>query len=108
LLFADGTTSWTQAATVLGTHTNVIYVNVQTRTSGQFKVEISLHSPTGGLELSAGEVSVRSTATSVVGVILSVGALVVLAVWWFRTSRRRRALRRQDDGEPALPGTGTP
>jgi hypothetical protein len=107
LLFADGTTSWTQAATVLGTHTNVIYVNVQTRTSGQFRVEISLHSPAGGLELSEGEVSVRSTATSVVGVILSVGALVVLAVWWFRTSRRRRALRRQDDGDPAPPTVGT-
>jgi hypothetical protein len=108
LLFADGTTSWTQAATVLGTHTNVIYVNVQTRTSGQFKVEISLHSPTGGLELSVGEVSVRSTATSVVGVILSVGALAVLAVWWFRTSRRRRALRRQDEEDPSARLAGTP
>ena len=44
---------------------------------------------------STGEVDVRSTATSVVGVVLSVGRRGVLAVWWFRThlagGRRRRA-----------------
>ena len=33
----------------------------------------------------------RSTATSVVGVVLSLGAVAVLVVWWFRTSRKRRA-----------------
>jgi len=47
-------------------------------------------------------VSVRSTATSVVGIILSVGAVVVLAVWWVRTSRkRRRERRRLADGDDA-------
>ena len=30
-------------------HTNVVYVNVQTRASGVFKVDIALHSPGGGL-----------------------------------------------------------
>ena len=105
-------------------HTNVIYVNVQTRVSGVFKVAITLHSPTGGLLLSSGQISVRSTATSVVGIVLSLGAVVVLVVWWVRTSRKRRALRRHDeagggpgrrgrpvtdvevDGLPAAPGGG--
>jgi hypothetical protein len=30
-------------------------------------------------------------------VALTVGAVVVLAVWWFRTSMRRRAKRRVDE-----------
>ena len=53
---------------------------------GLFKVDITLHSPAGGLTLSSGQVTVRSTATSVVGVVLSLGALAVLVVWWLRTS----------------------
>ncbi len=82
-------------------HTNSFYVNVETRASGLFKVDIALYSPAGGLTLAGGTVSVRSTATSVVGVVLSLGAVAVLVVWWLRTSRKRRALRRAADaGEP--------
>jgi hypothetical protein len=44
-----------------------------------------------------GQISVRSSATSVVGIVLSVAALVVLAVWWIRTSRRRRRQRHLDE-----------
>jgi hypothetical protein len=40
--------------------------------------------------------SVRSTATSVVGIVLSAGALAVLIVWWVRTSLRRRRNRVSD------------
>jgi hypothetical protein len=55
--------------------------------------------------LSSGQVSVRSTAASVVGVVLSLGAVAVLLVWWFRTSRKRRAeRRRQDAGDRAEDG----
>jgi hypothetical protein len=77
---------------------------VQTRASGLFKVDITLSSPAGGLTLSSGQVSVRSTATSVVGVILSLGAVAVLVVWWLRTSRKRRARRRlEETGEGVAP-----
>ena len=79
---------------VLGPRTNVVYFNVETRASGLFKVGIAVTSPSGGLVLTSGQVSVRSTATSVVGVALTVGAVVVLVVWWLRTSRKRRAQRR--------------
>jgi Family of unknown function (DUF6049) len=96
LLFKNGTTEWTQSTTLAPKHTNVVDVSVRTRVSGLFKVAITLHSPSGALELSSGEVNVRSTATSVVGVVLSLGAIAVLAVWWIRTSRKRRVLRRAD------------
>ena len=100
LLFANGTTQWTQANTLLlpSPHTNIVPVKVTTRASGTFKVAISLHSPDGALLLSSGSVDVRSTATSVVGIALSVGAVLVLAAWWIRTSRRRR-VRRREGGE---------
>ena len=99
LLFANGTTGWTQPTTVLPghSHTDVVYVNVRARTSGVFTVAITLHSPSGGLQLSSGQIVVRSTATSIVGIILSLGAIAVLAVWWVRTSRKRRARRRAEE-----------
>jgi hypothetical protein len=109
LLFADkDLTQYTEPVTLIPQHTNVIYVNVQTRVSGVFKVAITLHSPTGGLLLSSGQISVRSTATSVVGIVLSLGAVVVLVVWWIRTSRKRRALRRHDELEAAMAASAHP
>ncbi len=98
LLFPDGQTQ----SVTLHSNTNNFYVNVETRASGLFKVGVTLYSPTGGVVLSSGQVSVRSTATSVVGIILSVGAVLVLVVWWLRTSRKRRAdRRRRAEGEAA-------
>ncbi len=101
LLFANGGTGLTEATTVLPGHghTDVVYIKVRARTSGVFTVDVTLHAPVGGLLLSSGQIVVRSTATSIVGVILSVGAVAVLAVWWVRTSRRRRVRRRAEDEE---------
>ena len=102
LLFPDGETL---NVVLEPTHTNNFYVNVETRASGLFKVGITLSSPAGGVTLASGQVSVRSTAASVVGVVLSLGAVAVLLVWWFRTSRKRRAeRRRQDAGDRADDG----
>jgi len=97
LLFANGEPQWTQGVLLRPQATTPVYVRVQTRASGVFRIDIALHSPDGSVRLAAGELSVRSTASSVVGVILTVGAVAVLAVWWFRTSRRRRAARRADE-----------
>jgi hypothetical protein len=96
LLFANHATSVTQTVTLTPAHTNVVYVTVQTRASGLFKVDIVLRAPVGGMVLSSGQVSVRSTATSVVGIVLSLGAVAVLAAWWIRTSRKRRRARRAE------------
>jgi hypothetical protein len=121
LLFPNGETQWTRAVVLLPRQSNVVYVRVRTRTSGAFRLDVSLWSPDGTLHLGAGQLSVRSTSSSVVGVILTVGAIGVLAVWWFRTSMRRRAARRAEGGDgplgdgvvdgtdtaPAATGTGT-
>jgi len=92
LLFPGGTTQWTHGTTLIGSgHTNIVPVTVQARASGTSKITIVLRSPTGGLTLSSGQVSVRSTATSLVGILLSLGAVAVLVAWWIRTSRKRRS-----------------
>ena len=113
LLFPNGTTQWSEGATLLpggsgSAHTTVVPVTVRTRASGLFRVGIAFASPDHGLVLSSGQVSVRSTATSVVGVVLSLGAVLVLLVWWLRTSRKRRALRRQDEDDDLQLPVGTP
>jgi hypothetical protein len=109
LLFENGTTTWTRPGTVLvqpGRHANIYNIPVKARTSGVFKVGIVLRSPNGTLVLSSGEANVRSTATSVVGIVLSLGALAVLAVWWIRTSLRRRELKRVHALENEAAGRG--
>jgi hypothetical protein len=107
LLFANHSTTITLSpVTLLPAHTNVIPVSVQSRASGQFKLDIVLRAPGTAMVLSSGQVSVRSTATSVVGIVLSLGAVVVLVAWWVRTSRKRRRARREDAvvaEEPAEP-----
>jgi hypothetical protein len=108
LLFPDGQTQWTKTGVVLAPHhQNVVYVRVRARAAGVFRLDVSLRSPDGTLRLADGELSVRSTPSSVVGVVLTAGAVVVLAVWWFRTSVRRRAARRAEDAG-AAPAGGTP
>jgi hypothetical protein len=100
LLFPDGQSL--RVTVFPSPHTNPFYFNVQTRASGLFKVGVSLYSPTGGVVLTSGQISVRSTATSVVGIVLSLGAVAVLLVWWLRTWRKRRSARRLalgDDGD---------
>jgi len=106
LLFLDGQTWQTSLSKpeVVGPHSNVFYVNVQSRSSGQFRLDVTLRAPDGSLRLATGELSVRSTSSSVVGVILTAGAVVVLAVWWVRTSLRRRAARRAEDAGPGPDG----
>ncbi len=100
LLFPNDATQWTRPGPVLlRSGTNIFDVPVRARTSGLFTVDVALHAPTSGLALTTGQVSVRSTATSVVGVVLSLGAVAVLAVWWVRTSRKRRRKRQVDESE---------
>ena len=78
-------------------------VNVQARASGQFKVAMVLRSPVGGMVLSSGQVSVRSTATSVVGIVLSArGGARAGGVVDPHLAKRRRARR----AEPPVTAAG--
>ena len=97
LLFPNGETQWATPVTLLPHHSNVVYVRVRARASGDFRLDVSLRSPDGTLRLVTGELSVRSTSSSVVGVVLTAGAVLVLAVWWFRTSMKRRGARQAEE-----------
>jgi hypothetical protein len=73
--------------------TTRVPVNVRTRGSGDSALDVTLQTPDGGLVVGRTRVTVRSTAFSGVGVVLSVGAGTFLALWWGRhilTARRGR------------------
>jgi hypothetical protein len=80
---------------VLEPGTNRREVEVRLRASGGFPVEIRLSSADGSTQLGQGRFTVRSTAISGTGLILSLLAGVFLAGWWalhFRSARRSRQL----------------
>ncbi len=70
-----------------------VTVRVGVRTSGVFQLRVELTSPLGGVVLQSKQFKVLSTFFSPVAIALSIGALLVLGVWWFRSSRRRRRAR---------------
>jgi hypothetical protein len=63
---------------------------VETRTSGTFPLNIEVTSEDGRLPLSSARYTVRSTVISGVGVFLTIGAGLFLAVWWVTHWRRSR------------------
>ena len=73
---------------------------VVARTSGTFPIRITLESPDGDLIVGRARLTVRSTATSGVGLAISVGAALFLAVWWGRHALKgRRAKRLMEPSE---------
>lgn len=68
--------------------------SVRARTSGSFPLRVSLLSPDGSLVLGTSRFTVRSTAASGVGVVLSAGAGGFLLLWWGRHLVRGRRNRR--------------
>ena len=78
-------------------------VEVTTRASGAFPLRVSVRSPDDVLDITSTQFTVRSTAISGVGLVLSIGAGAFLLIWWarhFRKTRRARAL--VDSTHPAL------
>lgn len=83
---------------------NQVPVRVRVRTSGQFRVGVETLTPDGSVRLGRTELTIRSTAFSGVGVVLSIGALAFLMVWWGRTLRREHG-RRRHRGDKGLSGS---
>ena len=116
LLFRNRQGQWSTGIVLTGIVlqpriSTVVNVQVQTRASGVFRLDVSLLAPSGPVRLAKAELTVRSTSSSVVGVALTIGAVAVLAVWWVRTSMRRRVKRKVDEAEAAAiagPSAGTP
>lgn len=74
--------------------TNSVRVRVVARTLGDSPVTVEFTAPGGGLVFARGQLVVRSTATSVVGIVLTAAALAILLGWWARTWRKGRRRRR--------------
>ena len=74
--------------------TNTVYIDMRARATGDFRLTVSLTSPTGGLVLASSDITVHSMSTSLVAVGLSVAAGAVLLAWWGRTLWRRRPATR--------------
>jgi hypothetical protein len=79
---------------VISHSTNVVYVDMRARASGNFRISVTITSPDGPLVLASGKLTVRSMSTSAVSVALSIAATLVLLAWWGRTFLRRRRRRR--------------
>jgi len=78
-------------------------VRVRTRTSGAFTLDITVSTPDDTIVLDRSTFDIRSTAISGVGLLLSVGAGLFLAVWWGRHWFRTRRARRHASTEPPVP-----
>ncbi len=63
---------------------------VETRASGTFPLQMTVTSEDGKLTLGSARYTVRSTVVSGVGVFLTIGAGVFLAIWWITHWRRSR------------------
>ena len=66
---------------------------VRARATGAFPLRVSVGSPDGKLVLHPSHLTVRSTAASGVGVVLSAAAGFVLLSWWARQLVRGRRAR---------------
>ncbi len=82
------------ALCVLAHTTTAVYVDMRSRTAGDFRIDVTLASPRGGLVLASGHLTVRSMSTSAVAIALSAAAAAVLLAWWGRTLLKNRGRRR--------------
>lgn len=80
--------SGNRIAITLDTATRAVRVPADIHGSGNFTLVVELLSSHGSLVLAHGAIQVRSTATSVLGYVLTFAALGVISLWWYRTTRR--------------------
>lgn len=100
LQFPDGE----RMAVTLEPGPNRLDIRVRTLASGAFPLDIEIVSPDGSIVLDRTTFDIRSTTVSGVGLVLSIGAGLFLAIWWVRHWRRgRRAGRLVPAGE--MPST---
>ncbi len=73
---------------------NRLEVSVSSRATGAFPLRVEMLTPVGDVPLSSARMSIRSTAISGVGLVLSIGAGLFLLLWWGRHWRDARRSRR--------------
>jgi hypothetical protein len=92
LLFPEGAE---QDVILPAKHNTTVRVAVETRGSGTVPVLLTVTTP-DGLSIDKKTIKVRSTFVSGVGVFLTVGAVVFLAIWWGWDIHRRRKKRSRE------------
>lgn len=81
-----------------------VRIPIRTRVPGDAPIDITIRTP-DGVELDRVEYTVRSTAISGIGIVLSAGAAGFLLLWWARHwTQARRARRADATGGPAADG----
>ena len=90
LVFTKGSTF----PVTLSAPTTVVRVPLRHAYGSDVTLQISLTTPNGVVTLDHTAVQVRIAGTSFVGYLLSFGALLVIAVWWWRSYRRTSKGRR--------------
>ena len=83
------------SGTLVSRLTGLLRVLVTDPKGGNLTLQVIVTTPNGQVVLAHSAVQVRIAGTSVVGYVISIGSLAVLALWWIRTSRRRRNERTQ-------------
>jgi len=78
----------------------VVTIPVKTRAAGDTPIRITVRTPDDGVILAESRYTIRSTAVSGVGIVLTGGAALFLAVWWGRNWRRTRTDRHTTGAEP--------
>ncbi|WP_370326721.1 DUF6049 family protein [Euzebya sp.] len=91
--FADDT----QAVTLPARSSQRLVFDARALNPGAFApVAVTISDPTGALRIARTQISVRSAAVPVVGLVASVGSVLVLLVWGVRQGRRRRKVGRHE------------
>ncbi len=80
--------------TTLQDERTTVQIPVRTRATGDTPLRITVRTPDGQVIIDESQYTVRSTAVSGVGLLLTVGAGGFLALWWGRHLFRARARRR--------------
>ncbi len=70
--------------------TSSIDIEVEARSLGVSPLEVVAWTPDGSVELTRARFEIRSTAVPGLGLLVSIGALGLLGLWWIVDHRRRR------------------
>ncbi|MEJ7801242.1 MAG: hypothetical protein WKF60_12015, partial [Ilumatobacter sp.] len=98
LQFPDGDVEFVLAPDQI----NSVDIEVVARSNGVFPVEVELLTPAGNALAEPVVLTARVSTLTGLGRVVTVGALLVLATWWFTYFRRRRSVRRAAGVEAAL------
>lgn len=104
LAFPDGDTKTVDLKPNATTTTTFV---VQARTTGTFPLDINVTTADGRFEIEQTTITIRSTALNGVGLILTIGAGLFLAIWWLTHFRRTRAKRRGANGPSVVAAPGS-